>query len=68
MAISDLVARYDSVEKVNLAILNIYLADGYFAEEKCMELYKKITAQLKEIMHTIFVEMDKELNEMSKQA
>lgn len=68
MAILERSARFDGVEEARAAILDIYMSDGYFADEKCVELYEKITAQLEEIRHKILVEMDKELDKLLKQA
>ena len=68
MTISERFARFDGVEDARAAILDIYMSDGYFADEKCTELYYKIITRLGEIRHTILVETDKELDEMSKQA
>lgn len=68
MTISERSARFDGVEEARAAILDIYLSDGYFADEKCVELYEKITVRLEEIRHTILAETDKELDELSKQA
>lgn len=68
MTILERFARFDGVEEARAAILDIYMSDGYFADEKCTELYDKIITRLEEIRHTILVETDKELDEMSKQA
>ena len=68
MTISERFARFDGVEEARAAILDIYMSDGYFADEKCVELYEKINTRLEEIRHTILAETDKELDEMSKQA
>lgn len=68
MTISERSARFDGVEDARAAILDIYLSDGYFADEKCVELYEKINTRLEEIRHTILAETDRELDEMSKQA
>lgn len=68
MTILERYARFDGVVQARAAILDIYLSGGYFADEKCVELYEKITAQLEEIRHTILAETDKELEELSKQA
>lgn len=68
MTILERYARFDGVEEARAAILDIYLSDGYFADEKCVELYDKIMTRLEEIRHTILAETDKELDEMSKQA
>lgn len=68
MTISERSARFDGVEEARAAILDIYMSDGYFADEKCIELYDKIITRLEEIRHKILVETDKELDELSKQA
>lgn len=68
MTILERSARFDGVEEARAAILDIYLSDGYFADEKCVELYEKINSRLEEIRHTILAETDKELDKLSKQA
>lgn len=68
MTILERFARFDGVEEARAAILDIYMSDGYFADENCIELYDKIITRLEEIRHTILVETDKELDELSKQA
>lgn len=68
MTILECSARFDGVEDARDAILDIYLSDGYFADEKCVELYDKIMTRLEEIRHTILAETNKELEELSKQA
>lgn len=68
MTILERSARFDGVEEARVAILDIYLSDGYFADEKCFELYEKINTRLEEIRHTILAETDKELDKLSKQA
>ena len=68
MTISERSARFDGVEDARAAILDIYLSDGYFADETGVELYDKIMTRLEEIRHTILAETDKELDELSKQA
>lgn len=68
MTILERFARFEGIEEARAAILDIYISDGYFADEKCIELYDKITTRLEEIRHTILAETDKELDELSKQA